>query len=78
MSSGQTLPHVVGTMGWRLARPSWAGWLREKWKKEEGKERLAGPGSTSSWVSAHYQIGIRKIIFIFKSFYNLQTNLNSI
>jgi hypothetical protein len=23
------------------------------------KERLAGPGSTSSWVSAHCQIGIR-------------------
>jgi hypothetical protein len=104
MSSGRTLPRVMGTMGslgqgglvlvrgdgpcwswlgragWRSARPSWAGWLREKWKREEGKGKAgrAGPGSASSWVLAHYQIGIRKNIFFFKSFYNLQTNLNSI
>jgi hypothetical protein len=47
-------------------------------KRRRGKERPVGPGSASSWVSAHYQIGIRKILFFFKSFYNLQTNLNSI
>jgi hypothetical protein len=51
---------------------------RAKMEKGRGKERLAGPSSAFSWVSAHYQIGIRKIIFFFKSFYNLQTNLNSI
>jgi hypothetical protein len=32
----------------------------------------------SGWVSAHYQMGIMKILLFFKSFYNLQTNLNSI
>jgi hypothetical protein len=50
----------------------------QKWKKGRGKEQLAGPGKASSWVSAHYQIGIRKILFFFKSFYIFQTNLNSI
>jgi hypothetical protein len=49
-----------------------------KTEKGRGKEWLAGPGSPSSWVSAHYQIGTRKILFFFKPFYNLQTNLNSI
>jgi hypothetical protein len=43
-----------------------------------GKEGLAGPGSTTSRVSAHCRIGVRKSFFFFKSFYNLQTNLNSI
>jgi hypothetical protein len=46
--------------------------LRKNGEKGSGKERLVGPGLASSWVSAHCQIGIRK------SFYNLQTNLNSI
>jgi hypothetical protein len=50
------------------------GWLR--WSGE--REAAAGLDSVSSWVSAQYRIGIRKILFFFKSFYNLQTNLNSI
>jgi hypothetical protein len=42
------------------------------------RETAAGPDSVSSRVSAQYRIGIRKILFFFKSFYNLQTNLKSI
>jgi hypothetical protein len=49
-----------------------------KMEKGREKERPARPGSAYNWVSAHYQIGIRKILLFFKSFYNLQTNLNSI
>jgi hypothetical protein len=30
-----------------------------KMEKGRGKERLARAGSASSWVAAHYQIGIR-------------------
>jgi hypothetical protein len=36
---------------------------------KRGEERLAGPDSVSSWISAHYQIGIRKILFFIKSFF---------
>jgi hypothetical protein len=46
-------------------------------KKGRGKKRPAGPDSDSSWVSSHCQIGTRKILLFFKSFYNLQTNLSS-
>jgi hypothetical protein len=41
-------------------------------------EGLAGPGLVSNRVSAHCRIGVRKSIFFFQSFDNLQTNLNSI
>jgi hypothetical protein len=34
-----------------------------KIEKREGKKRLVRPGSASSWVSAHYQIGIRNSFF---------------
>jgi hypothetical protein len=37
-------------------------------KGGRGKKRLARPGSASSWVSAHYQIGIRKTLFFFQIF----------
>jgi hypothetical protein len=69
-------------LGWANSKmkPGWAGSARpcEKWKRGRGKKSLAEPNSVSSWVSARYQIGTRKILFFFKSFYNLQTNLNSI
>jgi hypothetical protein len=48
----------------------------EIWKRGSGRERLVGPDSDYNWVSAHYRIGTRKILFFFKSFYNLHTNLN--
>jgi hypothetical protein len=71
-----------GRLGWAYSyvKPGWAGSAGpcEKCKKGRGKKRLAGPNSISNWVSAHYQIGARKFLFLFKSFYNLQTNLNSI
>jgi hypothetical protein len=47
-------------------------------ERGSGKEGLAGPGSATSRVSAHCRIGVRKSFFFFKSFYNLQTNFNSI
>jgi hypothetical protein len=47
-------------------------------ERGSGKEGLAGPGSATSRVSAHYRIGVRKAFFFFKSFYNLLTNFNSI
>jgi hypothetical protein len=50
------------------------GWATLEWEREAA----AGLDSVSSWVSAQYRIGIRKILFFFKSFCNLQTNLNSI
>jgi hypothetical protein len=50
------------------------GWATLEWEREAA----AGPDSVSSRVLAQYRIGIRKILFFFKSFYNLQTNLNSI
>jgi hypothetical protein len=37
-----------------------------------------GSDSDSSSVLARYRIGTRKILFFFKSFYNLQINLNLI
>jgi hypothetical protein len=43
-----------------------------------GKGRMGWAGFRVSWVSTHYRVGVKKIIFFFKSFYNLQTNLNSI
>jgi hypothetical protein len=49
-------------------------WAALEWEREAA----AGPDSVSIVVSAQYRIGIRKILFFFKSFYNLQTNLNSI
>jgi hypothetical protein len=52
--------------------------LRGNTERGSGKEGLAGPGSTTSRVSAHWRIGVRKSFFFSKSFYNLQTNLNSI
>jgi hypothetical protein len=39
----------------KLGRLSWA--TRKNW---EEKKKPIGSGSASSWVSAHYQIGIRK------------------
>jgi hypothetical protein len=57
----------------KLGRLGWA--TRKNW---EEKKRPVWPGSPSSWVSAHCQIGIRKSFSFFKSFYNLQTNLNSL
>jgi hypothetical protein len=60
----------------RLGRLGSAG-LREKWKRGRGKNTPDGPDSASSRVSAGCQIGTRKILFFFKSFYNLQTILNS-
>jgi hypothetical protein len=42
------------------------------------KEQLAGPVSASSCVSAQRQVGIRIPFSFFKSFYNFQSNLNSI
>jgi hypothetical protein len=60
------------------ARLGRLGWVTQKMEKGREKKRLAGLDSVSSWVSARYQIGIRKILFFFKYFYNLQTNLNSI
>jgi hypothetical protein len=42
------------------------------------KEWLVRPGSASSCVLAHRQVGIRNPFSFSKSFYNLQTNLNSI
>jgi hypothetical protein len=71
-------------------KPGKAAGLRENWpggplrglrgnrERGNGKEGLAGPGSATSRVSAHCRIGVRKSFFFFKSFYNLQTNLNSI
>jgi hypothetical protein len=50
------------------------GWVTLEWEREVA----VGPNSFSSRVSAQYRIGIRKILFFFKSFYNLQSNLNSI
>jgi hypothetical protein len=50
------------------------GWAVLDWEREAA----ARPDSNSSWVLAQYRIGIRKILFFFKYFYNLQTNLNSI
>jgi hypothetical protein len=47
-------------------------------EKEEGKEEAGWAGLRFRWVLAHSQLGTRKILFFFKSFYNLQTNLNSI
>jgi hypothetical protein len=41
-------------------------------------KRLVGPGSASSWVSALSQNKIENPFSFSKSFYNLQTNLNSI
>jgi hypothetical protein len=58
------------SLGW--GRP--AGWAAREWEREVA----IGPDSVSSWVSAQYRIGIRKILFFFKSFYNSQSNLNSI
>jgi hypothetical protein len=49
-------------------------WVALEWEREV----VVGPNSVSSRVSAQYRIGIRKILFFFKSFYNLQSNLNSI
>jgi hypothetical protein len=40
-------------------RGSWVEVGPHENKKKEGKKRLAGPGSASSWVSAHCLIGIR-------------------
>jgi hypothetical protein len=44
----------------------------------KGKWRMGWAGSRVSWVLTHYRVGVRKIIFFFQSFHNLQTNLNSI
>jgi hypothetical protein len=40
------------------------GWAALEWEREAA----AGPDSVSSRVSAQYWIGIRKILFFFKSF----------
>jgi hypothetical protein len=61
-----------GRLGWADSKmkPGWAGSAgpHKKWKRVREKKRLAGSDSVSSWVSAHYQIGIRKILFFFKFF----------
>jgi hypothetical protein len=56
----------------------WADRLRAGPHTGKGKGRMGWAGSRVSWVSAHYRVGVRKILFFFKSFYNLQTNLNPI
>jgi hypothetical protein len=45
--------------------------------QERVKGGWAGLAPGVSWVSAHYRVGVRKILFFFQSFHNLQTNLNS-
>jgi hypothetical protein len=40
------------------------GWATLEWEREAAAE----PDSVSSRVSAQYRIGIRKILFFFKSF----------
>jgi hypothetical protein len=80
------LGHDVGYMHWRgragsagpIPKRSQAVLARLCHMKDGrgGEVRLAGPDSVSSWVLAPYQIGIRKILFFFNFFYNLQTNLN--
>jgi hypothetical protein len=62
--------------GPRVLRKLGRGWATQKIEKGRGKKMPAGLDSYSSWVSSHCQIGTRKILFFFKSFYNLQTNLN--
>jgi hypothetical protein len=67
--------------GWAVGSGAAVCWGRPvsagpRWSGE--REAAAGPDSISSRVSAQYRIRIRKILFFFKSFYNLQTNLNSI
>jgi hypothetical protein len=51
------------------------GWAALEWGKGSGC--WAGLGFQPGF-SAQYRIGMRKILFFFKFFYNLQTNLNSI
>jgi hypothetical protein len=62
----------AGLLGLGWGKP--AGWAAREWEREAA----AGPDSVSSRVSAQYRIGIRKTLFFFKYFYNLQTDLNSI
>jgi hypothetical protein len=45
-------PAVAGVLG--------LGWVARKQRNGREKEKLVRPGSASSWVSAHCQIGIRK------------------
>jgi hypothetical protein len=63
-------------------RENWSGGplhgLRRYRERGSGKEGLVGPGSATSRVLAHCRIGVIKSFFFFKSFHNLQTNLNSI
>jgi hypothetical protein len=67
-------PGWAARLGW--GRPLWLG--RAGLRRSGGGKWLAGPDSVSSRVSAQYRIGIRKTLFFFKYFYNLQTDLNSI
>jgi hypothetical protein len=60
------MSHPLGQAGF--------GWAALEWEREAA----AGPDSVSNRVSAQYRIRIRKILFFFKYFYNLQTTLNSI
>jgi hypothetical protein len=62
----------AGLLSLSWGRPS--GWAKREWEREAA----AGPDSVSSRVSTQYRIGIRKTLFFFKYFYNLQTNLNPI
>jgi hypothetical protein len=62
--------------GWVVRAKEKEGVGEIRWAGVEGKGRLGW--LRKNWVSARYRIGIRKIIFFFKSFYNLQTNLDSI
>jgi hypothetical protein len=69
-------------LAWPACAARWppgreVGHMKDK-KRGREKMRLAGPDSISGWVSARYRIRIRKLLFFFKSLYNLQTNLNSI
>jgi hypothetical protein len=68
-------PAVRMNGGRRLTGPLSLGWATQEWGRQN---RLAGPGSASSWVSAHSQNKIENPFSFSKSFYNLQTNLNSI
>jgi hypothetical protein len=47
--------------------PGWAGqpWAGPHTRK--GKGRMGWAGSRVNWVSAHYRIGVRKILLFFKS-----------
>jgi hypothetical protein len=75
----------MGLVGHAREGKNWLAWsggplhgLHGNRESGSGMEGLAGPGSMTSPVLAHCRIGVRKFLFFFQSFHNLQTNLNSI